>query len=115
MDYQVSHLYLKELIKKTYLEIENKYPDNTDSLEYKDFLKIRNEIPYYLFNANLFFALVQLLCLEWNSTARINRISLLKMIQLYQNKRDKNSIKEDSNVNKETLLYKTNRLLFKIL
>lgn len=114
MDYQISNQYLKELLKKAYLEIENKYPDDRNTLEYKDYLKIRNEIPYYQFNPNFFFALVQLLCQEWNSTSRINRISMLQMIQLYQNKCDKNRNEKESKVKKDTLLYKTNRLLFKI-
>jgi hypothetical protein len=70
-------------IQKAILEIENPYPKDDLITCYKDFLKVRNYLPYYKFNLNVFKSLINLTCKLWNSKERISRISLLESIKRY--------------------------------
>jgi hypothetical protein len=70
-------------IQQVITEIDNPCPDDNLISNYKDFLKIRDILFYYQFNFNVFQSLVELTFNLWDSTVRINRISLLQSIRKY--------------------------------
>jgi hypothetical protein len=70
-------------IQKAILEIENPYPKDDLIACYKDFLKVRDFLPYYKFNLNVFTSLLDLTIDLWFTDKRINRISLLKSLHRY--------------------------------
>lgn len=70
-------------IQKAIFEIENPYPKDDLITCYKDFLKVRDFLPYYKYNINVLMALLDLTSELWYTQKRINRISLLESIKWY--------------------------------
>ncbi len=70
-------------IQREIVRIQRPYPPDDLIASYKDFLKVRDFLPYYQFNLNVLESLIDLACTTWNSTKRINRISLLIAIKRY--------------------------------
>lgn len=70
-------------IQKAIFEIENPYPKDDLITCYKDFLKVRDFLPYYRFNQNVFNSLLDLTIDLWFTEKRINRISLLNSLYRY--------------------------------
>ena len=70
-------------IQKAIIELENPYPKDDLIISYKDYLKVRDYLPFYQFNLSVFGSLLDLTCKLWNTELRINRISLLLSIKRY--------------------------------
>jgi len=76
-------------IQSAILELENPYPNDNLITCYKDFLKVRDFLPYYKYNPKVFQSLVDLTSEIWYKNQRINRISLLESLKKYGKNRDK--------------------------
>jgi hypothetical protein len=70
-------------IQKAITELENPYPKDDLISSYKDYLKVRDYLPFYQFNLSVFSSLLNLTCDLWPSNKRINRLSLLQSIKRY--------------------------------
>jgi hypothetical protein len=70
-------------LTKAILEIENPYPDDNLITNYKDFLKVKDYLPYYQFNVTVFQSLLKLTIDNWDTSKRISRIKLLELIKRY--------------------------------
>jgi hypothetical protein len=70
-------------IQQAIIEIENPYPNDNLISCYKDFLEVRDYLKYYQFNVKVFTSLIELTYHLWDSSERINRISLLQAIKQY--------------------------------
>lgn len=70
-------------ISRAITAIERPYPPDDLVKTYKDFLKVRNVLPYYQYNPGVLVSLVDMLYNLWCSKERINRISLITVIKQY--------------------------------
>jgi len=70
-------------INRAITKIENPYPNDDLISSYKDYLKVRDYLPFYQFNLSVFSSLLDLTCELWHSNKRINRLSLLQSIKRY--------------------------------
>jgi len=70
-------------INREIIKIEKPYPGDHIISCYKDFLQVRDYLPYYQFNIKVLESLIDLACASWKSVERINRISLLIAIKRY--------------------------------
>ena len=70
-------------ISRAIAAIEHPYPPDDLIKTYKDFLKVRNVLPYYQYNPKVLVSLVDMLHSLWYSKERINRISLITVIKQY--------------------------------
>ncbi len=75
------HQYRK--VKKALLTIDPPYPPDDLVVTYADFLRIREDLPYYQFNCAVFSNLLRLATEKWNASDRISRLSLLQRIKQY--------------------------------
>jgi hypothetical protein len=80
----------KTEVQKAISELENPYPNDNLITCYKDFLKVRDFLPYYKYSIKVFQSLVDLTNEIWDTNQRINRISLLESLKKYGKNRDKN-------------------------
>lgn len=74
-------------LTKAIAEIQNLYPPDKLITSYKEFLKIRDILPFYQFNPNLFDSLVTLTNNLWDTTERVSRTSLVEAIKRYASKK----------------------------
>lgn len=74
---------LKIELKKTIVQIEFPYPKDDLIFSYADFLRERDYLQFYQFNAVVFENLVKITNENWKSNKRINRLSLLEKIKQY--------------------------------
>ncbi|MBX3240721.1 MAG: hypothetical protein KIT80_00205 [Chitinophagaceae bacterium] len=70
-------------ITRAIAAIERPCPPDDLVKTYKDFLKVRNVLPYYQYNPKVLVSLVDMLYDLWYSKERINRISLVTVIKQY--------------------------------
>jgi hypothetical protein len=70
-------------ISRAIAAIERPCPPDGLVNTYKDFLKVRNVLPYYQYNPKVLVSLVDMLYNLWYSKERINRISLITVIKQY--------------------------------
>jgi hypothetical protein len=98
-------------IQEAIFELENPYPYDNLITCYKDFLKVRDFLPYFKFNPKVFQSLVDLTSELWSTNQRINRISLLESLKKYIRNRDKErtNSSRDLSVDTKTKIF----LLFK--
>lgn len=78
---QMNQKFLK--LQREIVRIQKPYPGDDLISCYKDFLKVRDFLPYYQFNIKVLESLIDLACASWMSAKRINRISLLIAIKRY--------------------------------
>ncbi len=86
-------------IQRAIAEIDNPYPQDSFIINYKDFLKHRESLPFYKFNPNVFENLLDLSLSSWHTTERISRLSLLENIRRYS--RDEESRSAYLNANRK--------------
>lgn len=70
-------------ITLTIADIQNPYPPDDFIKTYKDFLRVRDVLPYYRYNPRVLASLADLLDSLWYSKERISRLSLLTSIKQY--------------------------------
>ncbi len=70
-------------ILREIIQLEKPYPKDDLIKSYKDFLVVRDFLPFYQFNTNLLESLIDLACRSWHSEERISRTSLLTIIKRY--------------------------------
>jgi hypothetical protein len=75
-------------IRRTITIINNPYPDDHLIMSYKDFLAIRDLLPYYQFNSKVFELLLDVTLELWRSAKRINRLSLIEILKRYGSKNE---------------------------
>ena len=70
-------------IQREIIQLEKPYPKDDLIKSYKDFLQVRDFLPFYQFNIKVLDSLVDLACTSWHSAERISRTSLLTTIKRY--------------------------------
>ncbi len=65
------------------VQLEKPYPKDDLIKSYKDFLQVRDFLPFYQFNIKVLDSLVDLACTSWLSGERMSRTSLLTTIKRY--------------------------------
>ncbi len=70
-------------IQREIIQLEKPYPKDDLIKSYKDFLLVRDFLPFYQFNINVLESLIDLTCTYWHSKERISRTSLLTTIKRY--------------------------------
>ncbi len=70
-------------IQREIIQLEKPYPKDDLIKSYKDFLQVRDFLPFYQFNINVLESLIDLACTSWHSEVRISRTSLLTTIKRY--------------------------------
>lgn len=70
-------------ISRAIADIERPYPPDDLIKNYRDFLKLRDVLPFYQYNPKVLAAMVDILCNLWYSEARISRLSLITIIKQY--------------------------------
>lgn len=70
-------------IQREIIQLEKPYPKDNLIKSYKDFLLVRDYLPFYQFNIKVLDSLVDLACTSWHSAERISRTSLLTTIKRY--------------------------------
>lgn len=81
-------------LKRAIIELENTIPLNDSIVTYSDFLKIKNYLSSYQFNALVFDSLLSLTNSLWKSDKRISRIDLLIKLRQYLSKKDTLHLKD---------------------
>jgi hypothetical protein len=84
-------------IHRAIAEINNPYPPDSSIINYRDFLKHRESLPFYKFNPNVFENLLDLSLSSWHTTERISRLSLLENIRRYSRDEESRSAYLNSN------------------
>jgi hypothetical protein len=70
-------------IQREIVQLEKPYPKDDLIKSYKDFLLIRDFLPFYQFNIKVLDSLVDLACTSWHAEERVSRTSLLTTIKRY--------------------------------
>ncbi len=70
-------------IQREIVQLEKPYPKDDLISCYKDFLNVRDFLPFYQFNIKVLESLIDLACASWHSDERISRTSLLTTIKRY--------------------------------
>lgn len=70
-------------LQREIVQLEKPYPKEDLIKSYKDFLLVRDFLPFYQFNIKVLDSLVDLACTYWHSEERISRTSLLTTIKRY--------------------------------
>ena len=82
----------KNQVLKAIAEIDHIYPKDNLIRNYKDFLSIRDYLPYYQYNHKVLESIINLTYELWGSNKRINRTSLVSSARQYYNKKEVNQI-----------------------
>jgi len=70
-------------IQREIIQLEKPYPKDDLIKSYKDFLQVRDFLPFYQFNIKVLQSLTDLACTSWQLEERISRTSLLTTIKRY--------------------------------
>lgn len=70
-------------VRITLLSVDPPTPPDDLIVTYTDFLRYRQDLPYYQFNIAVYSSLIRLTTELWTTDERINRLSLLQKIKQY--------------------------------
>lgn len=75
--------YAQRQVKRLSIKLEKPYPEDELIQSYKDFVDVRDCLHNYQFNPAVFESLLKLAVTAWNSTKRIDRLSIVTTIKRY--------------------------------
>lgn len=94
-------------------QIRNPAPPESFINSYKDFLKVRDSLPYYRFGEKVLNSLLDLSLETWDTSERISRISLLQSIRRYSDDSTR-GLYSESNKKLRSLKQPVKKKLFKV-